>query len=174
MFGIVILTSINNDTNNPTNNTNTQELLNTKTNLQQPNSATNEFQDVSGKTIIKDALPETLKNIEAEIKAINTDLDKDFKSLEEQKEQLIAQTLDEDTLKAEAEAILKQASEDGADNKAIEKSFRTALDAPITNKNSLKLEKELNTITEDFIEAESILQSLGILDDNITESNNEN
>ncbi len=169
---IVILTN----TNNNTYDTNTQDLSNTKTSLQQPNSATNEYQDASGKTIIKDTLPKTLKNVEAEVKAINAGLDKDLKSLEEQKAEVIAQTADINNLKAEAQAILKLAAEAGADNKTIEKSFNTALNAPISSKPSLKLEKELITIDRDVIDIENTMESLGILDDNdnITESNNEN
>jgi hypothetical protein len=43
---------------------------------------------------------------------------------------MTAQTSDIDNLKAEAQAILKLAAEAGADNKAIEKSFNTALNSP--------------------------------------------
>ncbi|VVM24388.1 hypothetical protein BSPWISOXPB_296 [uncultured Gammaproteobacteria bacterium] len=147
VFSIVILTN----TNNNTYDANTQELSNTKTSLQQSNSSINEYQDFSGKTIIKNTLPKTLKNVESEVKAINIGLDKDLKSLEEQKAEVIAQTSDADNLKAEVQAILKLAAEAGADNKAIEKSFNTALNAPITSKPSLKLEKELTVIDRDAV-----------------------
>jgi hypothetical protein len=60
----------------------------------------NEYQDFSGKTIIKNTLPKTLKNVESEVKAINIGLDKDLKSLEEQKAEVTAQTSDIDNLKA--------------------------------------------------------------------------
>jgi hypothetical protein len=53
---IVILTN----TNNNTYDANIQELSNTKTSLQQSNSDMNEYQDFSGKTIIKNTLPKTL------------------------------------------------------------------------------------------------------------------
>jgi hypothetical protein len=47
-----------------------------------------------------------LKNVESEVKAINIGLDKDLKSLEEQKAEVTAQTSDVDNLKAEAQAII--------------------------------------------------------------------
>ncbi|VVM17301.1 hypothetical protein BSPWISOXPB_9502 [uncultured Gammaproteobacteria bacterium] len=170
VFSIVILTN----TNNNTYDANTQELSNTKTSLQQSNSSINEYQDFSGKTIIKNTLPKTLKNVESEVKAINIGLDKDLKSLEEQKAEVIAQTSDADNLKAEVQAILKLAAEAGADNKAIEKSFNTALNAPITSKPSLKLEKELTVIDRDAVNIENTMESLGVLNNNIKESNNDN
>ncbi len=170
VFSIVILTN----TNNNTYDANTQELSNTKTSLQQSNSSMNEYQDFSGKTIIKNTLPKTLKNVESEVKAINIGLDKDLKSLEEQKAEVIAQTSDADNLKAEVQAILKLAAEAGADNKAIEKSFNTALNAPITSKPSLKLEKELTVIDRDAVNIENTMESLGVLNNNIKESNNDN
>jgi hypothetical protein len=162
VFSIVILTN----TNNNTYDANTQELSNTKTSLQQSNSSINEYQDFSGKTIIKNTLPKTLKNVESEVKAINIGLDKDLKSLEEQKAEVIAQTSDADNLKAEVQAILKLAAEAGADNKAIEKSFNTALNAPITSKPSLKLEKELTVIDRDAVNIENTMESLGVLNSN--------
>ncbi|VVM21696.1 hypothetical protein BSPWISOXPB_2604 [uncultured Gammaproteobacteria bacterium] len=163
VFSIVILTN----TNNNTYDANTQELSNTKTSLQQSNSSINEYQDFSGKTIIKNTLPKTLKNVESEVKAINIGLDKDLKSLEEQKAEVIAQTSDADNLKAEVQAILKLAAEAGADNKAIEKSFNTALNAPITSKPSLKLEKELTVIDRDAVNIENTMESLGVLNNNL-------
>jgi hypothetical protein len=84
-----------------------------------------------------------------------------------------AQTSDIDNLKAEAQAILKLAAEAGADNKAIEKSFNTALNSPITSKPSLKLEKELTAIDRDIVDIENTIESLGILNNNIKESNND-
>lgn len=78
---IVILTN----TSNNTDDISRQDLSNTRTNLQKLNASVNEYQDVSGKTIIKGAIPKTLKNVEEEIKTINTGLDKDLKGLEAQK-----------------------------------------------------------------------------------------
>lgn len=133
----------------------------------------NEYIDESGKTIIKEALPKTLKEVEQTIATINSGLDTDLPELKKQKEQLLNDTADADALKVEAENILKLAEKDGADNQKIEAQFRSDLDAPITAKKSLALKTELISLDKDVIAIEDTMNKLGILGENEEEANNE-
>lgn len=98
-------------------NIDTQSTLD-KTTLDTNNATTNTYQTKSGKTIIKDTLPLSLKKIEAEIKSINQGLDQDFTQLKIEDELAFdgQQGIAQNSI-SEAEKVLARVAKDGVDNK---------------------------------------------------------
>ena len=131
----------------------------------------NTYQAADGKTIIKDAVPPSLQQIEAELNSINQDLDRDFAQLKADDElALSGQAGIAENAIAQAEAILALVAKEGVDNQAIEVAFNKIVDAPITAEKPLKVKKQLDRIDSDIIDIEADMLNLAL--DRPTESDN--
>lgn len=134
-------------------------------------SNVNEYQDTDGRTIIKNAVPESLKGVEQALTELNKQMDDEIPTLQQQKEELFSQTSDIEALDKEVQEVLQQAQAEGADNAKIEAEFNTMVDAPISPKPSTQLANTLKKIDKEAMIVEEKMQNLNIVDDSIFEEN---
>jgi putative cell wall-binding protein len=123
-----------------------------------------EYVDGDGATIIKDSLPKTLQDVKNVLATMDSDLVADLETLQVEKNKLTDEFADLEAVRENLKQITDSADKKGANTEQLVSQFNRALYAPLTSKESIKLDKELTSIDKELIDAEKTLYKYQIFD----------